>query len=75
MRRRILIIPVLAILLAATTTYNEIVLGNNKPLQWADFSHNHQDDNYAAVRASGLPRTVRHSSAKQYLPSSNKLPN
>ncbi len=55
MRRRILTLPLLLMLLiAATTSYNEIVWKDNTPLVWEDFNHNHKNDYYAALTASGI---------------------
>lgn len=55
MRRRILTLPLLTLLLlAATTSYNEIVWKDNPQLKWDDFSHNHKNDYYAALTASGI---------------------
>lgn len=55
MRRRILTLPLLLmLLLAATTSYNEIVWNDNTPLAWEDFNHQHKNDHYAALTASGI---------------------
>lgn len=55
MRRRILTLPLLLmLLLAATTSYNEIVWNKSTQLAWEDFNHNHQNDYYAALTASGI---------------------
>lgn len=45
---------VLLVLTAANLSYNEVIWEESSKLDWADFSHNHQNEHYAALTASGI---------------------
>jgi hypothetical protein len=44
----------LLVLTAANLSYNEVIWEESYKLDWADFSHNHQNEHYAALTASGI---------------------
>ena len=55
MRRKInILLPIVLLLIAAGTTYNEIVWKDGTQLVWEDFNHQHQNEHYAALTASGI---------------------
>ena len=55
MRRKInILIPFVVLLVAATTTYNEIIWESNNPLEWQDFNTKPSNGHYDALTATAI---------------------